>query len=334
MQSKYDVLIIGAGPAGLACAEGLKNSPLSVLVLEKQNVIGPKTCAGGLTRLDESFLLPESKTRAFQWQYVFLNGKQNKIKLAYPLKTISREDLGKYQLEKINRAANIEIETGKKVLRIEKNCAFTEDRRIEFKYLVGADGSASRVRKYLGLPFSYTMGIYYQVDSVSDKFEWHVNTHEWGSSYLWVFPHKSHTNIGFHFNPTNISAAKAKQILEAFLRKNNYSTEGKHMFAAPLNYDFKGIDFNPVFLAGDAAGLVSKATGEGIAMALSSGKEIAQKILYPEYNFNALMPILKIKQRHTKMIAFFDAHPYWQQLFFRIFLRLMKNRRFQLYFGN
>ena len=49
MKDKYDVIIVGAGPAGLSCAEVLAKGGKSVLVLEKNNEVGPKICAGGLT---------------------------------------------------------------------------------------------------------------------------------------------------------------------------------------------------------------------------------------------------------------------------------------------
>ena len=65
MENKFDVVIIGAGPAGLKCAEQLKNSNLSVLVIEKNKIIGPKVCAGGLTPLAANFDFPELKTRTF-----------------------------------------------------------------------------------------------------------------------------------------------------------------------------------------------------------------------------------------------------------------------------
>lgn len=47
MGNSYDVIIIGAGPAGLAVAEELENTALTVLLIEKNSVIGPKICAGG-----------------------------------------------------------------------------------------------------------------------------------------------------------------------------------------------------------------------------------------------------------------------------------------------
>ncbi|HEX5387214.1 MAG TPA: FAD-dependent monooxygenase, partial [Gemmatimonadales bacterium] len=43
-------LVIGGGPAGLRAAEVLAEAGREVVVLERHAEIGPKTCAGGLTR--------------------------------------------------------------------------------------------------------------------------------------------------------------------------------------------------------------------------------------------------------------------------------------------
>ncbi len=62
MKDKYDVVIIGAGPAGLSCAKPLQKSGKSILLVEKNDKIGPKICAGGLTtkiELQNSELLKE-----------------------------------------------------------------------------------------------------------------------------------------------------------------------------------------------------------------------------------------------------------------------------------
>ncbi len=334
MKSKYDVIIIGAGPGGLACAEELKNSNFSVLLLEKNKTIGPKVCAGGLTRLDAGFNLPKDKSREFKTQHIFVNGKEHNLQLAYPLKTISRTNLGQYQLKKVQGAKNIDIQTNTTVLEIKDNRIITQKGIIDFRYLVGADGSNSLVRKSLKLPSSQNMGLYYDIDLVSDKFEWHINTKAWGSAYLWIFPHLKHTNVGFHFNPKFISGASAKKILDRFLRDQGYSFRKDSFRSAPLNYDYQGYAFGSIFLVGDAAGLVSKATGEGIAMALTSGKEIARKILNPKYTVPELEAVVKIMQRHTKMIDRFDRHPRLQSAFFWLFLKMMRSHHFQMYFGN
>ena len=65
MNNKFDIIIIGAGPGGLECAIQLNNSNLSVLIIEKNDIIGPKICAGGLTGLTSDFYIPSDKTRSF-----------------------------------------------------------------------------------------------------------------------------------------------------------------------------------------------------------------------------------------------------------------------------
>ena len=45
----YSVIIIGAGPGGLACARLLAEQGMDVLVLERKSIVGPKVCGGGIT---------------------------------------------------------------------------------------------------------------------------------------------------------------------------------------------------------------------------------------------------------------------------------------------
>ena len=49
MTESVDVLVAGAGPAGLRAAQVLAEAGREVLVVERQPRIGPKTCAGALS---------------------------------------------------------------------------------------------------------------------------------------------------------------------------------------------------------------------------------------------------------------------------------------------
>ena len=334
MANQYDVIIIGAGPAGLECANQLKNSNLSVLLIEKNKIIGPKTCAGGLTNLDKNFDTPKEKTRIFQRQEIFIKEKQHIINLVNPLKTISRFDLGQHQFQKIRNCKNVKILKKTLVKEIKKNEIVTSSGTFKFKYLVGADGSNSTVRKHLGLKSKSCIGMYYDVPKISDRFIWYVNPKKLKSGYIWVFPHKKYTNIGVYYNPDFVSAKDAKIALEEFLKFHKFDFSNSKFEASPINYSYYGCIFENIFLVGDAAGLASKTTGEGISFALTSGKEIAKRILNSDYKMDELEKIMTFKKRQERMLKVFDGLPFIQNILFKIFLNLMKKKWFQTYFGN
>lgn len=335
MINKYDVIIIGAGPAGLECAKQFKETDLSVLIIEKNEIIGPKTCAGGLTGLTSNFDIPESKTRSFAKQKIFINKKKYEIILNNPIKTIDRFELGQYQLQQINNSNNISILTKTAIKEIADNKIITKDNKnYYFKFLVGADGSNSIVRKYLELKSEYCIGLYYDVPIITDDFIWYVNPQELQSGYIWFFPHKECTNIGIYFNPQLLASKKAKEILEKYLLDHKYAFSVQNIKGSVINYLYQGYEFDNIFLIGDAAGLASRATGEGISFALTSGREVAKKIINPKYDAVELNRILKIKKRQERMLKKFEAFPFLQNFFYRVFVNLLQTAWFQKYFGN
>ena len=69
---EHQVIIVGAGPAGSACAKALKEEEIDVLIIEKEKLPRHKTCSGvlfGQTQvlLKEYFgqLPPKSVSSAF-----------------------------------------------------------------------------------------------------------------------------------------------------------------------------------------------------------------------------------------------------------------------------
>ena len=334
MDNGYDIIIIGAGPAGLAVAEELKNTRLTVLLIEKNSVIGPKICAGGITDFRERFEVPLEKTQGSGNHTIFLEDKKYELVLANSIRTISREDLGQYQLGKIKRAKNITLLKGTLAKSIGPGSVTTDKGIFSFRYLVGADGSASIVRKHLGLGRKVSIGLCCEVEKVREGFVWYVNPKELGTSYIWEFPHSDRTNIGIYFDPRHLSAKRAREVLISYLEENNHRVSPKDIRGGAVNYDFRGCVFGNIFLAGDAAGLASKPSGEWISFALASGREIGKKILDPGYEMAGLNRILKLKKRQEKILRIFETLPLIQGLLFRLSLNLVKRRWIQRYFGN
>lgn len=306
----YDVIIIGAGPGGLKCAEVLINSNYSVLVLEKNKKIGPKVCAGGLTGKDIKELNIPEKLLEFKYNKVnlFFKNKKRELKLnenfAY---TIDRKELGQWQYSKIKKIKNIEIRTNSNVSKVEENYIIVNEEKIVYKYLVGADGSNSIVRKYLDLDKKkQDVAIQYIIPNVNFKnFEMYLDSKLFSSWYAWIFPHKNYVSIGTGCNPKYFNSKKLQDNFKLWLYKKNIDiTNGKYE-AFMINYDYRGIEFNNIFLVGDAAGLASGLTGEGIYQAFISGEEIGKKILNEKYDLNKINKLLKTKKLHNLILNVF-----------------------------
>jgi len=324
----YDVIIIGAGPAGLKCAEQFKNTKFSVLLIEKNRFIGPKVCAGGLTNLTKDFDFPENKIRKFEKQFLYFNDKKYSVNLLNPIQTIDRYDLGQYQLSKIQDCENIEILKETNVLKIKEDEIVTNKGSFSFKYLVGADGSFSIVRKFLGLKNKISIGLCFKSPEIKDEFAFYFYPKVLGSGYTWVFPQKEYTSVGVYYDPEKINAKRAKDFLFEFSRDKGY--EIAKLEAGPINSLYSGFKFKNIFLAGDAAGLASGITGEGISFALISGEEVGKKIIEPNYKTEKLEQVINIKRRQEKtkkMFAFFS------KTFFGFFVKLINNHKIQKYFG-
>lgn len=334
MKYRFDVIIIGAGPAGIACAQALAGSSLSVLLLEKNEPIGPKVCAGGLTRTAAQFGVPGDRIRSFREQVVCLDGRPPfRIVLNHPMITANRIDLARHHLAGLDRASNVEIAAGTKVTRLSDSAVWTDRGVFSFRFLVAADGSQSIVRKHLGLPSRFGIGLYYEIPTRSDEVLFQFKPGIIRSGYLWAFPHRDCTNVGIGFNPDRLTPGLAKVILHQFLGEMGFSRDGVRLRGGMISHLYRGHQFGNLFLAGDAAGLASKASGEGIPFALVSGREIGLAILDPGYRMPEFRRMLALKRRQEGYWSFFESVPRLHRTLLTAYFTMMKRNWMQAYMG-
>jgi len=307
---QYDVVIVGGGPAGLKCAEVLAKGGKKVIVLEKNKIIGDKVCAGGVTLKDMELGIPNSIIER-KFKGITIHTPLQNIELKdkkYILATLDRKGLGKW-LAKKTKIAGAEIKLEAEVRKIDnRKITLKDNSKIGYDYLIGADGSNSMVRRFLGLENDkIAEAIHYLVPKYYKKMECFLNPANFGFRYLWIFPHKKITSIGCGSDlktkgKVNVDIQKIRDELNLFCDQNGFLSRAKFQ-AATINYDYKGFDFGNKFLIGDAAGFASGLTGEGIYFAIKSGEDVAKKIINPKYNCQNIKHILKVKRFEEQLLS-------------------------------
>ena len=307
----FDAVIIGAGPGGLRCATILARHGRNVLVLERQATIGPKVCAGGIPyHALAELAIPEALFEAsFPTQVIRTPWQEARVRFPEPvITTVNRQRLGSWQAAEA-RAAGAQIRTGSPVTAITDTFVECGGERIAYHTLIGADGSGSLVRRHLRLGSDKVgTGINYQVPGRWPEMEWHLDPALFGSGYAWIFPHGHTTSIGAYAERSDLPAATLHQRLLLWAKDHALDLAPHRARAALINFDYRGWNFAPLFLVGDAAGLASGFTGEGIYPAILSGETVARTILDPSYQPTRLHRLLERQRLHNRLQKFYTGN--------------------------
>ena len=288
MKSDYDIIVVGAGPAGSAAAFTAAEQGVSVLLLEEHERIGvPIQCAEGLAR---------STVRGYidvrpEWISTPLSGAiirspdGDEFKITYPdvgwVLDRTKFDPGLAQIAKEKGAA---VKTKAKAIGIQDSTVIVREDHAQtsytFKLLIGADGIASRVGRWMGIdtrlgPYAIEVCaacILEDVD-VEPHYIRMIFGHEYApGGYAWIFP-KSRTsaNVGLGIAPPK-TKKKAYALLKKLIHKEfpDAVVKTKIFGAVPARVlkRFSGKNF---FLVGDAARFTDPMSGAGIANGIRSG---------------------------------------------------------------
>ncbi|MHB9755478.1 geranylgeranyl reductase family protein [Streptomyces sp. BYX5S] len=292
--SVWDVVVVGAGPAGASAAYAAATAGRRVLLLEKAELPRYKTCGGGIIgpsrdTLPPGFVLPfKDRVNAVTFS---VNGKYTRTrrskKMLFGL--INRPEFDAQLVEHAQKAG-AELRTGVTVTSVEQHGSAVPDRRtvavglqggetILARAVVGADGSASRIGAHVGVEMDQVdLGLEAEIpvpEAVAEDWRGRVLI-DWGpipGSYGWVFPKGDTLTVGV------ISAkgegAATKRYLEDFIARLGLAGFEPSISSGHLTRcraDDSPLSRGRVLVCGDAAGLLEPWTREGISFALRSGR--------------------------------------------------------------
>jgi len=282
----FDVIIIGAGPAGCAAAYNLAKNGISTAVLEQKKEIGVPICCGEAIServlkqsgfYDDSYI--DSKVKGFRvympnMKYFFVDT---------PGFLVNRDKFDKYIASFAEKAgAKIFLRTKASAIKYSGKDFEIESGGDVFKskILIGADGPESLVdrtffkNKYLLTPaFQYKLAknsinfiadgyLAFYYDSQSDY-------------YMWVFEKSRELNVG--------GGCASKSNLDSFISRLFGRISGKPLAFVhgyiPVSGIKKTVYKHKALLIGDAGGLVNPASLAGIYPALVSAREAASVIV-------------------------------------------------------
>ena len=293
MERIYDVIVVGAGPAGATLSRHLAASGIKVLVLDRAVFPRHKCCGGGLTVRAASLLGDEcaaivensisSAVLAFGGSHS-AHGEYDRTVMY----TLSREKFDNFLVQKAE-------ESGATILQnAAANGLTTSDTRVEVftdsgtfqsKFVVGADGAGSVVAGSL-FPDARSRVVAIETEvgvSESDLAKWQKRVKvDFGcvsEGYGWLFPKADHLSIGVA--SLKVKAADLKRSYWQFVRSLDLDRCDIRRWSGgiiPICNSMPVVTEGRVALIGDAAGLADPLTGEGIYNAILSARLAASAI--------------------------------------------------------
>jgi digeranylgeranylglycerophospholipid reductase len=300
MKSDYDVIVVGAGPAGSMAARTAAENGLDVLLIEKRQEIGdPVRCAEGTGKLGlMQFMEPDPR-----WICAEVTGARifspdgTCIELSEKL---AGKEVG-YVLERkiFDRAvaksaakAGAEVQVKTQAISLVKEnghiCGIKgkyrgDDFEARARVIVGADGIESKVGKWAGINTTLkpkdietcAQFLVTDIDIKSDSCDFYLGNQRAPGGYVWVFPKgKREANVGLGMLGSRFTGKHPIDYLHEFMAWK--FPEGKIIEtvvgAVPASGMLKQLSTDGLVLVGDAGRVSDPITGGGIYNGMVSGR--------------------------------------------------------------
>jgi len=308
------VAVVGGGPSGSCAAEVLAKAGIQTWLFERK-LDNAKPCGGAIPLcMVSEFEIPEQiiDRKVRNMRMISPSNREVDIHLDNQAEYIGmcrREVLDDYLR---NRAAKLganlinglvtKIDTGNQrqgpytltYSDYAAGDATGEAKSLEVDLIIGADGANSRVAKAMDAG-DYNVAIAFQeriklppeeMKYYENLAEMYVGTDVSPDFYAWVFPKYDHVAVGTGTMQENQSLIKSLQVgIRERAKKRLLNGEVIKVEAHPIpEHPRPRRVVGRMALVGDAAGYVTKSSGEGIYFAAKSGRMCAEQVVKASSN--------------------------------------------------
>jgi len=304
----YDIIIVGAGPAGATCARYLSKLGHSVALIDRDTFPRDKPCGGGFSyNLLRNF--PYLRTREADFlkgisRVGVIHSPNRKITLrgAVDMAVALRYDFDNVVFESAIEEG-VSAYTGRRVKKIEfkeesVKAVTSDGESITGRAIVGADGVNSLVARQSGLHTRWpsktitacrVVEIPTAEETITDIYgeekEYHFYSNLGGDpGYGWIFPKRETINVGLGIVGTHAQGLPhvfnrfVKMLKKDGLLKINADVSKARGALVPTGGPIAQTFSDRCLLIGDSCGMVSPLTGGGIAYAMIAAR-MAAKVL-------------------------------------------------------
>lgn len=289
MAERWDVVVVGAGPAGSAAARAAAAQGARTLLLDRARFPRYKTCGGGITGWSRREL-PDAVLATFEDRIVRLGlGRDDRdrhwIEADEPfLGMVRRADFDE-ALADAAVAAGAEFRDGVTVRALDEDrdgvllrtrVDDADGGEVHAGVVIGADGTGGRTAGYVGVRYGGAdLGL--EVELAAPGHEWTGRAlFDWGpdaGSYAWLFPKRDTLTVGVIQRtgvPDRTRAYLDRWLGQLGLDHLDRVHDSGHL--TRWRTSSSPVRRGRVLVAGDAAGLLEPWTREGISFALRSGR--------------------------------------------------------------